>query len=109
MTCNIEVGTIAVEKDKVFAFTSFMPENDYKWPKNITKEERDKLYRPEAIIIDGKRMVEVQRITGRFDSAGTVKGSLKLLVCERYQQYFLKDDEELLKGRDWSAEWKGPK
>ncbi len=109
MTCYIKAEKIDVEKDGGFVVKNFIPDADYKFPEGITKEERDKLYRPAAVTIGKNKMVEVQSITGRFDSTSTVIGNFRILVCKDYQQYFFKNDGEALHGKEWSAKWKEPK
>jgi len=109
MTCDIAFDKIGILNDGTFGAKQFMLDKDYKSPKNITEEERATLYRPDPIIIGKDKMIEVVSISGRFDDVGTVSGSFRVLVCEKFQQYFRKGDDEVIHGRKWSAKWKRPK
>ncbi|MFH1674561.1 MAG: hypothetical protein ABIF87_14205 [Pseudomonadota bacterium] len=104
--CSIEIGKFEVGKDGSFGTKSFVPEKNYRLSGFMAKD-KDKIYMPEIVTIEKEKMVEVQRINGKFDSAVTVTGSFRYLVCEDQQFFWFKDSEEV-KGRKWSAKWVRP-
>jgi len=91
--CTVELQEIPVEVDGAFQFSHLIPEEDYAFKGMVT-----------PVVTDAGATVEAQHISGRFDSATTVTGTYKILVCGDRHYLPLEKEYEIL---TWSAEWKG--
>ena len=109
IACPIAINEFPVARDGTFLAAQYLPEEDYWLPKDLSSDERKAKkaalpYWPDTITRDNKVMVEVVRITGRFQN-GNVVGKFRVLACGD-KQFF--DKKELYDAMEtWDASWKG--
>ena len=94
--CSIEITALPVANDGSFGVKEDISEKQYWLPENLTSEERNARkaelkgkagYWPETVTMEDEVQVEARRIAGRFESADTVAGRFRILVCGETQAF----------------------
>jgi len=111
--CKITIDKIEVGEEGYFAIKQYIPEKDYwldpglsKDERKIKKEEAKKAYGywPKTIMKGETIMVEILRLSGKFNTPSSLSGNYIILNCDGQQFFHRKDIYEA--GKTWTAKWK---
>lgn len=110
--CKITIDKIEVGEEGYFAIKQYIPEKDY-WldpdlseeERKIKKEEAKKAYGywPKTIMKDETIMVEILRLSGKYNNPSSLSGNYIILSCDGQQFFHKKEIYE--DGKTWTAEW----